>query len=438
MTRDEIIMICTCDLAGQMRGKGFPAADLEARLRRGIGWTPTNSFITAHGPIGPSPWGPFGDLVLMPDPATEVRIDMGPEHAAEHFLIADVFELDGTPWAVCPRSFLKRVVAALEERHGLGVRAAFEHEFVYEGVEERPNASYALDAFRRQDRFAESYLGALRAAGVTLDTFMPEYGPKQYEVTVGPAVGVRAADDAVKVREVARSVAERMGSRVSFTPILRPDAVGNGVHVHLSLFRAADEAPVNHDPAHAHGLSATAGSFVAGILAKLPAIVALTAAASISYLRLTPNRWSAAYSNLGYRDREAGVRICPVFQETGVDVARQYHFEFRAADAAASPYLALGAVLAAGLWGLDRGLAAPPVVESPPQAMTEAEQARLGIARLPQSLSAALDLFEADRDLEPAFGAELKAAYLAHKRFEAAMMEALDPAEQCARYHLAY
>ena len=57
------------------------------------------------------------------------------------------------------------MLAALEERHGLRVRAAFEHEFVYEGVEERPNASYALDAFRRQDRFAETFLGALRRRG---------------------------------------------------------------------------------------------------------------------------------------------------------------------------------------------------------------------------------------------------------------------------------
>jgi glutamine synthetase len=436
MTRDEIVMICTCDLAGQVRGKGFPAADLAARLERGIGWTPTNSFITAFGPIGPSPWGPFGDLVLMPDPDTEVRVDMGEAHAVEHFLMADILHLDGTPWPACPRGFLRRVLASLEERHGLGVRAAFEHEFVYEAVAERPNSSYALDAFRRQDRFAETFLGALRAAGLTLDTFMPEYGPMQYEVTVGPAVGLRAADQAVAVREIARSVADRMGSRACFTPILRPDAVGNGVHLHFSLFAAADETPVNHDPGHPHGLSTLAGSFLAGILAKMPAITAVTAAATVSYLRLTPNRWSAAYTNLGYRDREAGVRICPVFQ--GAGVARQYHFEYRAADAAASPYLLLGAVLAAGLHGLDRGLPMPPVSEAPPQLMTDDERRRLGIARLPQSLSAALDLFEAETDLDAAFGPELKAAYLAHKRFEAAMMEPLDPAAQCERYRLAY
>jgi glutamine synthetase len=204
--------------------------------------------------------------------------------------------------------------------------------------------------------------------------------------------------------------------------------------VHFSLL-TADGTPVNHDPGHPHGLSTLAGSFVSGILGKMPAIAAVTAAATISYLRLTPNRWSASFSNLGWQDREAGVRICPVFEG---DVARQYHFEYRAADAAGSPYVVLGAILAAGLHGLDRGLPMPPVTESAPQDMGEAERARLGIERLPQSLGAALDRFEADSDLTEAFGAELKAAYLAHKRFEAGVMEALDPAAQCERYRLAY
>ena len=438
MKREEIVMLCTSDLSGQVRGKGFPARNLEARLNKGVGWTPTNSMITAHGPIAPSPWGPFGDLVLLPDPETRVRVDFGEQHAAEHFVMGDIRHLDGKPWAVCPRSFLKRVIAALEARHGLKVEAAFEHEFVYEAMEERPNASYALDSFRRQDTFGETYLGAMREAGLSLDTFMPEYGPKQYEVTVGPATGVRAADHAVAVREIARAVAGRLGSRASFTPILRPDAVGNGVHVHFSLADAVTGKPVNYDQEHPNGMSATAGSFVAGILAGMPAITAVTAAASISYLRLTPNRWSAAYNNLGFRDREVGVRICPVFETAGTDVARQYHFEYRAADAAASPYLVLGAILAAGLHGLDKGLPIPRVCEGAPQNLTEAQRAELGIVRLPQSLSEALDLFEADVDLTESFAAELKSAYLAHKRFEAGMMETLTPEEQCEKYRLAY
>lgn len=438
MKREEIVMLCTSDLSGQIRGKGFPASDLKERLVKGIGWTPTNSMITAHGPIAPSPWGPFGDLVLVPDPDTHVRVDFGADHAAENFIMGDICHLDGSPWAVCPRSFLKRVLQALEKRHGLKVKAAFEHEFIFDGVDERPNASYALDAFRRQGLFGETCLGALKQAGLTLDTFMPEYGPMQYEVTVGPATGVKAADQAVAVREIARAVAARLGHRVSFTPILRPDAVGNGVHVHFSLFEGSTGVPVNHDPAHPHGLSSRAGAFISGILSSLPAITAVTAAASISYLRLTPNRWSAAYNNLGYRDREAGVRICPVFQSAGADISKQYHFEFRAADAAASPYLVLGAILAAGLFGLDNGLPAAEVCEGAPQDMTDEERRRLGVERLPQSLPEALDRFEAAADIAGMFGADLKSAYLAHKRFEAEMMAKLSPEQQCEKYRLAY
>jgi glutamine synthetase len=438
MKREEIVMLVTSDLAGQVRGKGFPLSELETRMIRGIGWTPTNSMITAHGPIAPSPWGPFGDLVLKPDPAMRVRVDFGEDHAAEHFVLCDILDLEGRPWEVCPRSFLKRVLGMIEERHGLAVKSAFEHEFVLENVEERPNASYALDAFRRQDSFAERFLAALKEAGITLDTFMPEYGPKQFEVTVGPAHGVRSADQAVVVREIARAVAIRMGSRVSFTPILRPDAVGNGVHVHFSLLEAATGKPVNYDPDAPNGLSARAGAFIAGILRKMPAITAITAASTISYLRLTPNRWSASYNNLGFRDREAGVRICPVFTTVADEIPRHYHFEYRAADAAASPYLVLGAVLAAGLHGLDASLAAPEVCPGAPQNLPRSDLERLGIVRLPQSLGEALDLFEAEDELADIFGPELKSAYLAHKRFEDALMRDLSAEEQCERYRLAY
>ncbi len=438
MEREEIIMLCTCDLAGQVRGKGFPASELEERLVKGIGWTPTNSMITAHGPIAPSPWGPYGDTVLTPAAETRVRLDFGPFQAAEHFMMADIRNLDGSDWEACPRSRLKYLLARLEERHGLKIKAAFEHEFMLEEIEERPNSNYALDSFRRQGLFAETYLGALKSAGIEIDTFMPEYGPKQYEVTVGPAENVAAADQAVAVREIARAVAHRLDNRACFTPILRPDAVGNGVHVHFSLQDAKTGKPVNYDPEEASGMSQTAGAFLAGILKLMPALTAVTAAGSISYLRLTPDRWSAAYNNLGDRDREAGLRICPVFPSPGADVNKQYHFEFRAADATSSPYMTLAAIVGAGLHGLDEALERPKVCPTPPQHLSEVERGALAVTRLPQSLSEALDVFEASSQTREIFGETLKSAYLAHKRFEAEQMESRTPAEQCEKYRQAY
>jgi glutamine synthetase len=434
MTPEEIIMVCTSDLAGQVRGKGFPAADLPRRLERGVAWTPTNTMITAHGVIAPSPWGALGDLILVPDTGAHFRVDFGERHAALNFVLGDIRHLDGTPWAICTRSFLRRILGELEARHGLQLRAAFEHELAYSGVEERPNASYALDALRRQDRFGEILLGALREAGLAPDTFMPEYGPRQYEVTVAPAVGVAAADQAVAVREIARAVAESLGERASFTPILRPDAVGNGLYVHFSLRDAATGAPANHDPVAPEAIDRRAAAFLAGVVAKTPAILAWTAAAPTSYLRLTPHRWSAAYNNLGRNDREAGLRICPVFETIGVDPAEQLHFEYRAADAAASPFLLLGAIVAAGLWGLDADLPLPAVTASDPDAMTADERAALDIERLPTSLGAALDRLEADTDLDPSIGTELKRTYLAHKRFELEFVADLSEEELCTRY----
>lgn len=438
MQREEIVMVCTSDLAGQLRGKGFPAAELFDRLERGIGWTPTNSQITALGTIAPSPWGPFGDLTIRPDPDAHFRLDLGDGHAAENFVLGDILDLDGTPWEVCPRGFLKRALAALEERHGLKLRAAFEHEFTHEGVEERANSSYALDAFRRQDLFAETYLGALRAVGIEPDTFSPEYGPAQYEITVAPAEGLRAADRAVAVREIARAVAFRLGHRVSFTPILRPDSVGNGVHVHFSLVEAGTGRPVDHDPDRPHCVSAKAGAFLAGIARKMPAICAITAAAPISYLRLVPHRWSAAFNNIGQQDREAGIRICPVFPAAGTPVAEQFHFEYRAADAAASPYMLLGILVAAGVHGLDRALELPPITDSDPAAMEPAERARLGIERLPDSLRHALDAFAAEPDLTDLVGRELKTVYVSHKSYEASAMADVPIDDQCVQYRLLY
>src|SRR5919106_275281 len=125
MQREELIMFCTSDIAGQVRGKGFPAKDLEARRTGGIGWTPTNFMITPFGPIADSPWGPFGDLLLMPDLRTQVSVDFDDGSPMERFFLCDVLEPDGTPWECCLRSFLKRALHDLESEFGLRLVAAF-------------------------------------------------------------------------------------------------------------------------------------------------------------------------------------------------------------------------------------------------------------------------------------------------------------------------
>src|SRR5580658_3085950 len=236
MIREELVFVATCDISGHVRGKGFPARELPGRLKKGIGWTGSNLMMSPAGPIWDTPFGTAGDLMIVPDPAAEVRVDFADGSAIEHFFLGDICTTDGKPWECCPRDFLRRAVHELEDAAGLHLVAAFEQEFLYTGIEDRPGDAYALGAFRRQGSFGETFIAALRAAGPVPDSFLAEYGPRQFEVTVAPQPARVAADHAVITREMARATAQRLGHRAIFSPKPAPDAVGSGVHIHLSLW----------------------------------------------------------------------------------------------------------------------------------------------------------------------------------------------------------
>jgi glutamine synthetase len=435
--RESLVMVCCSDIAGQVRGKGFPRRDLEQRWKLGVGWTPTNIMINCFGRIPATPWGALGDLLLVPDPAGEVFLDFGDGGPPEHFILGDIKTLDGAPWDCCPRSFLRHALQKLEAETGFRLIAAFEHEFYCTGADDRVGDSYALSSLRGVETFVETLLGALRAAGLEPETFLPEYGPKQFEVTVKPAPGLEAADRAVKLREITRAVARRQGMCASFSPVVTHGIVGNGVHIHFSL-TDRDGRPATYDPNGPGGLSAAAASFAAGILRHAPAICAVTAPSVISYERLKPHSWSAHWINLGLRDREALIRICPVPEDPSVDAAKCFNLEYRAADAAASPYLQLGMLVHAGLEGIRDKLPAPAISQGDPGNLSAEERADRGIGELPTSLGAALDALEADETARGWLGASLAEAYLMHKRGEAEMAAGKTIEELCRLYAQAY
>jgi glutamine synthetase len=230
-----------------------------------------------------------------------------------------------------------------------------------------------------------------------------------------------AATRAIVIRELTRATALRFGQRATFTPILHPEGVGSGVHIHMS-FRDGNGRAATYDPAAPFGLSRIAAHFVAGVQHHLPAICAVTAPSVISYIRLTPNRWAPTRANLVQQDREAAIRICPIFPRPGADPADQFNFEFRVCDAAASPYLALGAVIWAGVDGIRRELPLP----------TD------GGGALPHSLGEALERLAALPAAREWFGDVLLDAYLRHKRSEITLVGAFDATEQCRRYAEVY
>ncbi|WP_102957700.1 glutamine synthetase family protein [Mangrovicella endophytica] len=437
MIHEPLTLFCYADLSGQVRGKGFPTRLLDKRLKSGIGWTPTNLMFTALGTIAPSPWGPHGDLTLMPDPATKVEVDFEDGAPAERFFLCDVTQTDGSPWDCCPRTALKTAVEDLRRETGIVLRTTFEHEFVYSGAETRPGDMYGLGAIRRHGAFGETFLAALHAAGLEVDSYLPEFGSGQFEVTLPPVEALAACDQAVILKEIARATAHRLGHRVTFAPRVTPDGLGSGVHIHFSLW-TEDGEPISFDPERPFGVSDKAGSFLAGVIRHMPALCAFTAPTAISYLRLKPKTWTGVWSNLGYHDREAGIRICPVFGPHK-KTARQFNFEYRAADATANPYLQLATIIQAGLSGLRDGLATPqPTSGVDPETLDEAERNARGIRRLPSSADEALAALEADTAAGSFLTPALTEAYLANKRAELDLTREWSPEELCNRYAAVY
>jgi glutamine synthetase len=418
MHREKLIFCGTSGLSGHVRGKAFPAADFSARSIAGVGMPPANIMLSAFGPIQAAPFGTTGELALIPDGTTLVHVDFG-EGAAESFCLGDLRE-NGKPWACCPRDFLRRALEGLKQATGTTVRAAFEQEFYC--PDSASGGSFRLDSIRRSGLLGEALLGALRAAGCTPDSFVAEYAPGQFEVTVSPATGLRAADEAVITREMIHATASRLGHPATLAPVLTPDGVGSGTHIHISLQTAGGQAAL-FDPAGPSHLSEFGQGFVAGMATHLPSICALVAPAASSYFRLRPNKWAPVAGNVALNDRGAAIRLCTAQSDDAAIRAKSFNVEFRVGDACASPYVALGAVLHAGLAGIKAGLRLHDLGEPAP---------------LPQSLGEALDHLQASDAARGWMGPLLHDTYLMLKRAELASLGDLTDDDICGRYVAAY
>ncbi len=419
MIKDELVMVVTSDISGQQRGKGFPISNLEKRLKCGVGWTPTNVQITCFNSIADSPYGSIGDLILVPDKTTKVKVDFEDDGPLEHFYIGDILHLDGKPWECCTRSLAKKALDDLEEEAGLLFFSTFEHEFFYTGADKDNWNGFGLDCYRKNALFAETFIAALAKAGVDTDTFLPEFGPGQFEATISPSIGIRSADQSIILREMARATAERLAESVSFSPIVTPDSVGNGVHIHFS-FLDKKKNPVTYNPDNILGLTEKAGMFCAGVLKYMPSITAIMAPSILSYQRLVPHKWSSAFNNLAVRDREASLRICPVVKIEGnsTNVASQFNLEYRAADASASPYLQLAILVQSGLQGIKDKLAMPKATKGDLSLLSKEELKSKSVERLPESLNMALGYFSKEPIIKEWFPGKFVDIYLKHKNQE--------------------
>jgi glutamine synthetase len=417
----RLVRFLYCDNGGVVRGKATALEYLDERMRTGIGITVAmlamNSLDQLQSVEG---MGPVGEVRLVPDPSTLTVLPYAPTSAA---LLCDHVGLGGEPDPAGPRHFLRRMTEGLAER-GLWLRCAVENEFSLA----RPAADggfvpideslcFSTVGMAAAADVADAIVAALSAQDVQVEQYYPELGHGQHELSVAHRPALAAADTQLLVRETIRAVASSFGLVASLAAKPWPDQAGNGAHVHFSAWDEAMERNLFHDRARRFGLSEVAEQFIAGLLAHVPGLLALTAPSVNSYRRLQPRSWSSAFVCWGPDNREAAVRVPSTFwgAEEG-----STNLEFKPTDASANPYLAFGALIAAGLDGIDRELEPPAPVLVDPADLDEEGRRAAGATRYPETLDAALDALEADAVLIGALGRPLARVYLAVRRSEAA------------------
>ena len=397
MTDGEVIYLAWSDYVGITRCRGVPAREIARRMTHGLGWAVAGQALTPFEDIAPNPWGPMLEVRQVPVPESETRVAIWEDAPPLHFFMCDSMMADGSGWDCCTRGFMNRALADFEAETGLQFLAAFEHEFLLSGPDFVPGAPFSLGSMRQAAHFIGDLGRALAAAGVDPETIEPEYGVAQYEVSCAPALGAAAGDRCAITREVIREVARRRGLKASLSPKPMPGAIGNGAHLHFR-FRDAHGGNAAFDASGTGEAAAVARHFIAGVMRLLPAICALLAPSPVSYMRLGPHHWSCGYASFGIQNREAAVRICPSPERYPARRAGAFNMDVRPIDATASPYMAIGAVVRAGLEGIRQKLPLPPALDKDPGELSDAERAKLGVRPLPGSLAEAL----AAMDAEPA------------------------------------
>ncbi|HEY1570115.1 MAG TPA: glutamine synthetase family protein [Pseudonocardiaceae bacterium] len=407
-----LVSVTWVDNSGITRVKAVPLRRLPSAAAWGIGVSPCfDTFLFDDTAVTS---GAVGDLRLHPDLSRLTVLAQRPGWA---WAPGDRYDQRGERHPVDQRGVARAAVDALAAQ-GLTARCAFEVEWVAAEADGTPAASgpaYGNARLVSRSDYVRDVAVALAEQGIAVDQIHPEYSPGQFEVSVAATDPVGAADDSVLVRETIRAVGRRHGLRVSFAPQVVPDGVGNGGHVHLSVWDG--DRNLCSGGTGPFGLTGAGESFAAGILARLPALLAVGAPTMASYQRLRPSRWAGAYAVWGLENREAALRLV-----TGPAGSTPWaaNLEVKCFDLAANPYLVVAGLIAAGLAGLSSNARLPEPVDVDPVLLSDDQLRQRGIRLLPVSLAESTDAFAADPVLAEAFGGPLMSAIVAVRRGECA------------------
>ena len=388
------------DLFGVQRAKLVPAEAVGDMQKSGAGFAGFAAWLDMT-PAHP-------DMFVMPDADSVIQLPWKQEVA---WVAGDPW-MDGAPVAQAPRNVLKMLQAKALEK-GMVMKSGVEPEFhliseegdaISDPRDTQSKPCYDQSALMRRFDVISEICSTMVALGWGPYQNDHEDANGQFEINWDFNDALTTADQHVFFKFMVKEIAAKHGLRATFMPKPFADLTGNGCHVHISVWDKKGKKNLFHDKKGDLGLSETAYQFLGGLMHHGASMAAITNPTVNSYKRinapvtLSGATWSPNTITFGGNNRTHMVRV--------PDEGR---IELRLADGAANSYLLMAAILAAGLHGVDESM--DPGKRLDIDMYAEGHKVR-GAKKLPLNLLDAIRLFEKDRYLMDAMGAEFSAAYI--------------------------
>ncbi len=357
------------------------------------------------------------DMYLYPDLNTFTIFPWRPKESKVARLICEVYRPNGTPFEGDPRYVLRRV---LEEAADMGYRFDVGPECEFFLFHTDDDGRPTTDIHEKAGYFDISPLDLgedvrrdmilnLEEMGFEIESSHHEVAHAQHEIDIKYTNALRAADNLVTFKLVAKSIAKKHNMFASFMPKPIYGQCGSGMHINMSMEK--DGKNVFNDYNSKSGVSEEGYHFIAGLLEHAKAMTLISNPLVNSYKRLVPGLEAPMHICWSEGNRSPMIRIPSVRGEN-------MRVELRTPDPSANPYLLLAVCLAAGLDGMKRKLKAPEPVDCNMYEMSKKELLERGIDFIPSNLSKACHYFEDDAFIKQVLGEHVHSKYLAAKRDE--------------------
>ena len=403
----RFIRLWFTDVQGFLKSVAISPAELETAFQEGM--TFDGSSIDGYARVHEA------DMVARPDPTTFQSLPWREEHGVAR-MFCDIHTPDGQAFTGDPRFVLRRNLRQAAEM-GYSFYVGPELEYFY-FADSGPNPQvldsggyFDLTPLDTAQEYRRQTIENLERLGIPVEQSHHEVAPSQHEINLRYDDALAMADNVMTYRLVVKEVALSHGIYATFMPKPLEHHDGSGFHMHLSLFEG--DTNVFHDETPT-GLSKVAEAFIAGLLEHAPGLTAVTNQWVNSYKRLVSGFEAPIYAFWARNNQSALVRV----PTTKAGKRSSTRVEYRSPDAACNPYLAFSVLLAAGLDGIRQGLELPDEVGTNVFDMTNDQRSSLGIRRLPETLSHALDEMERSELVHAALGDHVFDWFIRNKRAE--------------------